>query len=403
MNRNLGEQGRGIGGGLGVFNQFVADTPLFRDCVFKHNYAAEGGGGVAVENGSGPVDFIDCTFESNVAPVDSEGAGAYVIGLDSVSEYVTFVNCTFRDNHAFSGVNNVGGLSARINARVRLWNSLFAGNIAHGLGAGAISVRRFASLEAVNCTIAGNTGSNAPGGVSVNTTGTVNIYNSILWYDSTPEIGGSTDANVEWSNVRGGWTGPGGDNIDADPKFVDMPNGDFRLDAANNSPSIDQGSIAELPCNEYWEELGTGGVPAPGCTPVQERISVDGHLLPRVANFPCGIVDQGAYEHQPEPEEKCADFNDDHVVDVSDLLILLSAWGPCGDPCNSCDEDLNSDGAVDVSDLLILLSRWGLPCDSLLTGLEVPETVQDCYDLYFDPVNPIKYEACLEMLQRLEE
>lgn len=50
------------------------------------------------------------------------------------------------------------------------------------------------------------------------------------------------------------------------------------------------------------------------------------------------------------------DLNDDGAVDVSDLLILLAAWGPCG---KDCPGDLNGDGSVDVSDLLILLANWG--------------------------------------------
>ncbi len=49
-----------------------------------------------------------------------------------------------------------------------------------------------------------------------------------------------------------------------------------------------------------------------------------------------------------------ADINGDGVVDVSDLLLLLSAWG------ESCTmADLNDDGNVNVSDLLLLLSNWG--------------------------------------------
>jgi len=52
------------------------------------------------------------------------------------------------------------------------------------------------------------------------------------------------------------------------------------------------------------------------------------------------------------------DLNGDGVVDVSDLLILLGAWGPCDDG-ESCAADLNGDGSVDVSDLLILLGNWG--------------------------------------------
>lgn len=59
----------------------------------------------------------------------------------------------------------------------------------------------------------------------------------------------------------------------------------------------------------------------------------------------------------PQPKAPCpGDLTSDGMVDVSDLLILLGAWGPCeGD----CPADLNDDGTVDVSDLLILLGAWG--------------------------------------------
>ncbi len=51
------------------------------------------------------------------------------------------------------------------------------------------------------------------------------------------------------------------------------------------------------------------------------------------------------------------DLNGDGIVDVTDLLLLLGAWGSCsGDPCPA---DLNGDGTVNVADLLILLGNWG--------------------------------------------
>ncbi len=53
-------------------------------------------------------------------------------------------------------------------------------------------------------------------------------------------------------------------------------------------------------------------------------------------------------------DDVLGDITGDGVVDVLDLLELLSAWGPCPD----CPEDLNGDGVVDVLDLLILLSEW---------------------------------------------
>jgi plastocyanin len=51
------------------------------------------------------------------------------------------------------------------------------------------------------------------------------------------------------------------------------------------------------------------------------------------------------------------DLNDDSVVDVLDLLILLSAWGPCKD-VEDCPADFDGNHAVDTLDLLFLLSNW---------------------------------------------
>lgn len=50
-----------------------------------------------------------------------------------------------------------------------------------------------------------------------------------------------------------------------------------------------------------------------------------------------------------------ADFNSDQSVNVTDLLGLLAAWGPCPAPCS---EDINDDGSVNVTDLLSLLAGW---------------------------------------------
>jgi len=68
-----------------------------------------------------------------------------------------------------------------------------------------------------------------------------------------------------------------------------------------------------------------------------------------------------------QPGPTCVgDLNDDNVVNVSDLLILLGAWGACP----GCDADLNNDGVVNVSDLLILLGAWGA-CPAALGGGDV--------------------------------
>ena len=50
-----------------------------------------------------------------------------------------------------------------------------------------------------------------------------------------------------------------------------------------------------------------------------------------------------------------ADTNGDGLINVTDLLALLAAWGP--NPGHVAD--INGDGQVNVTDLLALLAAWG--------------------------------------------
>ena len=54
------------------------------------------------------------------------------------------------------------------------------------------------------------------------------------------------------------------------------------------------------------------------------------------------------------------DIDGDGVVGVTDLLLLLRAWGPCTPTQEQeCLADLDEDGTVSVSDLLTILANWG--------------------------------------------
>ena len=52
------------------------------------------------------------------------------------------------------------------------------------------------------------------------------------------------------------------------------------------------------------------------------------------------------------------DLDQSGDVGFGDLLLLLAAWGPCGE---DCPEDLDDGGDVGFGDLLLLLAAWG-PC-----------------------------------------
>ena len=50
----------------------------------------------------------------------------------------------------------------------------------------------------------------------------------------------------------------------------------------------------------------------------------------------------------------------DQVVDVQDLLAVITAWGPCPPGCpTGCPADTNNDCVVSVIDLLTVITNWG--------------------------------------------
>jgi len=52
------------------------------------------------------------------------------------------------------------------------------------------------------------------------------------------------------------------------------------------------------------------------------------------------------------------DVNGDGVVDVIDLLMMISQWGQCP-TSGDCPADVNGDGWVNVADLLAAIGNWG--------------------------------------------
>ncbi len=59
----------------------------------------------------------------------------------------------------------------------------------------------------------------------------------------------------------------------------------------------------------------------------------------------------------PDECDVTGDVNGDGVVGINDFLLLLGAWGPCGD-CNACPADLDGDCEVGINDFLMLLAAW---------------------------------------------
>jgi hypothetical protein len=61
-----------------------------------------------------------------------------------------------------------------------------------------------------------------------------------------------------------------------------------------------------------------------------------------------------------EPGQMGADVDGDGQVGITDLLFLLSMWGPCQGPPEPCLTDIDADGLTGITDFLIVLADWGL-------------------------------------------
>jgi len=115
--------------------------------------------------------------------------------------------------------------------------------------------------------------------------------------------------------------------------------------ADNSCPPADGDLVA---CDDDFCGLGAG-------SQVTFPVAAGESFLIRVGGFAAfgsGTLNVACSGVSPCP----ADTDGDTVVDVTDLLALLAAWGACAPPC---PPDIDDSGVVDVTDLLALLAAWG--------------------------------------------
>ena len=52
------------------------------------------------------------------------------------------------------------------------------------------------------------------------------------------------------------------------------------------------------------------------------------------------------------------DVDDDGVINVVDLTAVITSWGACPEPPETCDADFDGDGTVGVGDLVAVIVNW---------------------------------------------
>ncbi len=333
--------------GTGMDN--AGSSPTVTDCLFSENVGGIGGG-MSNCAFSHPI-VSGCTFSGNLAGGPDTGAGRGG-GMRNNASSPTVINCVFEGNVAY-GTEQWGGGGGMFNnylASPTVTNCTFVNNEAGATG-GAIYNFQGGSPTLINCSLIGNTAGQS-GGVMYNTNtsffeSSPSMANCILWGNSHDQVfdGKNATTTITYSDVEQGWTGDGGNNINADPMFVDPGIGDHRL--SSDSPCIDAGDNTAVP---KGIDTDLDGNPR----------FVDDLGTPDTGNADCvnPIVDMGAYEFLPFPSPP-GDLNGDGVVGIIDLLILLASWGDCPALPEQCSADLNYDCVVGITDLLTLLANWG--------------------------------------------
>ena len=146
-----------------------------------------------------------------------------------------------------------------------------------------------------------------------------------------------------------------------------LPNGNILI-TEGASGDVREVSLDQDILWRYVNPMGTFGAAVQGNIPVLNgvfRAERYAAAYPGLAGR--HLTGNGVLEIDPfpqpcalNPEPSCPpDLNMNYLVDVGDLLSLLSGFG-CTTGCGG--QDLDGDGAVAVPDLLALLSVLGSPC-----------------------------------------
>ena len=216
------------------------------------------------------------------------------------------------------------------------------------------------NIDMQHVTITENLAASSGDGIYASLYSTLNINNSIIWNNDIAEIFIYTIIEISYSDIQGGYSGPG--NISIDPLFLAPENGDFSLSWLNypvedltKSPCIDTGNIG----TSYY----CGEAPDMGAI---EFITIE-------CNDDCingQNVDECGVCYGNGPEYICwdgsivceydnclpsitGDINEDGVVNVLDIVILANIILDNEYYENS---DLNEDGINNILDIVLIVN-----------------------------------------------
>ena len=187
---------------------------------------------------TGDPEFIAATI------IDGNEEGRVVSFTDLENRHSVLNGFTIRNGSTIYG----GGIYIR-GASPTISNLIVTQNSATHR-AGGIYCTQGSNPTLNNVTVVGNRAGDNQGGIHAFQNSNPIVVNSIFRDNDPPEIPQAVE--ITFSNVEGGFEGEG--NIDADPLFVDLENGDYTL--TEDSPCIDAGTDVGLPFRGEAPDMG---------------------------------------------------------------------------------------------------------------------------------------------------
>ncbi|MFO0753327.1 MAG: choice-of-anchor Q domain-containing protein [Thermodesulfovibrionales bacterium] len=241
-------EGVTIQNGKSFYRSGIEISSLYGNVIIRNNVIKNNdGGGLDANAYYGGLTLSNNTIDSN----SGEGVKAY-----SSRNEIKLIN-----NVVINNADQAVSVWAGDNATALLANNIITEN----QGGGGINVYSWhATVDIVNNTITGNIASSIGGGIYIylDEDTRSNLYNNIIRGNTAGEGGdiyidnpynltiNAFNNNFDPANVSGGFTAQG-NNINADPLFVNATNGDYHL--SPNSSCIDSGSnsASSLPLTDY--------------------------------------------------------------------------------------------------------------------------------------------------------
>lgn len=368
----------GLGGGIFIFGS----SPRILNCVITANEANHGGG-MLIDGTASPL-LEDCVFSANQALspdiTSGKGAGVYVTGLGSG----IFRRCVFTDNTAES---EGGGISTNSTSASQIIDCEFANNLA--LTGGGIQIINSNSIIS-DSSFLNNTG--RVWGGAIFSLSNISILNCMFVNNSAAMDGGavytssSQGPSIEDSTFLSNNAEATGGAIRSSSGSPVISNCFFGNNSSGNGGALYENDSSSIVTTSFFScniatingaayELSGGSGQFTGCTFRDNHFPFGGGSVLFSGNGAeitvetselCGLptleliagtwIDNGgnSFSEDCSPTLR-ADIDCNGSVNVSDLLLLLGAWGPC----SQCPSDLNLDDAVNITDLLILLVNWG--------------------------------------------